>query len=223
MLNASLGGLLLDTRERERKKIMGTTVALCCLLMLSLISATRASTPTTAVVVRSLDQFMARMNGGSGPECKDFFEEHCPIGCNGRIGENALFEDECGVCGGDGSTCDNGGGDDEGCDSTCIALVVGIPLGILALLILLGLIIFFASAGNRRRTRRRGRTLILASNEQYRPSQLNAGTHYYHQPSVFSAHHHRKRPRKNNLTEKTSAIRWTNGAPHGWNKGDKYY
>lgn len=201
---------------------MRTTVVLCCCL-LSLLMLLSTGNASTSTVVRSMDQLLTRMNSGNGPtKCKDFFEEHCPIGCNGRIGENALFEDECGVCGGDGSTCDNND-DDGGCDSTCIALVIGIPLGVLALLALLALIIFFASAGNRRRRRQRrrrsGTTLTILTNEQYRPSQSVAATNstYYH-------HHHQGRRRKNPVGGGgASAIRWTNGAPRGWGKGEKYY
>lgn len=188
------------------------------LLILVAASLCRAS-----VMVRSLDQLLAAQR--SGGQCKELIDEVCPVGCNGRIGENALFEDRCGVCGGDGSTC--GDDDDGGCDSTCIALAVGIPLGVLGLVLLACLILFLAGAlGRRRRGRRRRRPqpgLTVLTNGQYRRHPYDTTFR-----NALPAQGRRRRKRfsaGDDRRREASSIRWTNGTPPGWgrDRGDKHY
>jgi len=157
--------------------------------------------------IRSMEQLMARINGGNHFQCKDVFEEVCPIGCNGRIGEHALSLDKCGVCGGDGSTCADDDGD--GCDSTCLALAIGIPVLIVILIGVACLAFFLSAAARRRRKRRRARRQVAASHYQ---NQINGA-------KTISMYGRKQSP----THRKVSKIHWTNGAPEGWRKGNKIY
>lgn len=195
-----------------------------CLVLCSLAVATATTATTAPVMIRSAEELLARVNRGS-QQCEDLFEEVCPIGCNGRIGENALSLDKCGVCGGDGSSCKDD--DDGSCDSTCIALVVGIPLAVVLLLVVVCSIIFFAGAAERRRRRRsRGGGTTTRTNAQYLPTHTlyqhpNNNTHI--NPHSVPIHGRHRKYGSRRRKKAVSEIRWTNGVPQGWGKGEKYY
>lgn len=174
-------------------------------------------------MIRSMDQLIANLAGGGGTaiqnsECTAIFDEVCPIGCNGRIGAEALLLDQCGVCGGNGSSCSSGEDDDGSCDATCIGLVIGIPLGFLVLLIIgVGILCFsgIIATGRRRRGRR-------GSTQQQNVTSHITNEHYSNPirqvPAPTYAH---QTHRSVTMTSKkrTSVIRWTNG----WGKGNKNY
>ena len=176
-------------------------------------------------MIRSMDQLIANLGGSSitatkNSECSTIFDTVCPIGCNGRIGAEALLLDHCGICGGDGSTCSSSD-DDGSCGSTCIGLVVGIPLGILFLVILAAGVLFFTGVARRRR-RRKQNTLPernTASTGQIANEHYSAPIHRQ-AASAAPTYGHQKRGSKVTMTKKkrTSKIRWTNG----WGKGSKY-
>jgi hypothetical protein len=174
-------------------------------------------------MIRSMDQLIANLAGGGtgtiqNSECTAIFDEVCPIGCNGRIGAEALLLDQCGVCGGNGSSCDSGGDDDGSCDATCIGLVIGIPLGLLVLLIIgVGILCFSGIIVTGRR--RRGST-----RQQQNVTSHMANKHFSNPirrqvPAPTYAPHQTHRSVTMTSKKRTSAIRWTNG----WGKGNKNY
>lgn len=168
-------------------------------------------------MIRSMDQLIANLAGTASvqnSECTAIFDEVCPIGCNGRIGAEALLLDQCGVCGGNGSSCNSGEDDDGSCDATCIGLVIGIPLGLLVLLIIgVGILCFsgIIATGRRRRGRRQQQQQNVTSHitNKHFSNPIPAPT-YAHQTHRSVTMTSKKR---------TSAIRWTNG----WGKGNKNY
>ncbi len=186
------------------------------LYLCQVAAAAAGSSPT---MVRSMDQLIAKLGrdiSTKNPECATLFDEVCPIGCNGRIGNEALLLDRCGICGGDGSSCPSDD-DDGSCDATCIALVVGIPVALLLLACLVGSIIFFSGAAARRRRQResmqrRNTTASQITNEHY-----SAPIRTHGNPTPTYGRKHSMVPM---ITKKkrSSEIRWTNG----WGKGDKY-
>ena len=177
-------------------------------------------------MVRSMDQLIAKLGrdiSTKNPECATLFNEVCPIGCNGRIGNEALLLDRCGICGGDGSSCSSDD-DDGNCDATCIALIVGIPMALLLLICLIGSIVFFSGAAARRRRQRQAeqqrRNTTTTSQITNKHFSAPIRTHGNPAPTYGSKHSTvamiTKKKRK-------TKIRWTNGAPYGWGKGEKYY
>ncbi len=194
--------------------------------------------PTTRTMVRSMDQLIAKLGrdiSTKNSECAILFNDVCPIGCNGRIGDEALLLDRCGVCGGDGSSCSSGDDDDGKCDSTCIALLVGIPMALLLLVCLVGSIVFFSGAAARRRrqeeaAQQRRNTTPTSSqtttNKHFSPPLRSHGNPVQIRGHVNQAPTYgRKHSTVAMITKKKpkTKIRWTNGAPYGWGKGDKYY
>ena len=195
------------------------------LIVVSLDVCLCTSSSPSVPMIRSMDQLIANLGGSSitatkNSECSTIFDTVCPIGCNGRIGAEALVLDHCGICGGDGSTCPSD--DDGSCGSTCIGLVVGIPLGILFLVILAAGVLFFTGVARRRR-RRKQNTLpernTAASTGQIANEHYSAPIHRL-PASAAPTYGHQKRGSKVTMTKKkrTSKIRWTNG----WGKGSKY-
>ena len=202
-------------------------------LFLTLLSLCQADS-STRVMVRSMDQLIAKLGrdiSTKNPECAILFNDVCPIGCNGRIGDEALLLDRCGICGGDGSSCASDD-DDGNCDATCIALVVGIPMGLLLLICLIGSIVFFSGAAARRRRRQeelaqqRRNTTSPTTNKHFSPPLRSHGNPVSIRGHVSPAPTYgRKHSTVAMLTKRKpkTKIRRTNGAPYGWGKGDKYY
>lgn len=167
-----------------------------------------------------MDQLIANLGTTTkNSECTTIFDKVCPIGCNGRIGAEALLLDQCGICGGDGSTCASDD-DDGSCGATCIGLAVGIPLGILFLLILAAGIICFSGAAARRRRRRRNRNTLPQRNVTGHISNKHYSTPIRRQQNPSNPTYAHPKRSKVTMTNKKriSKIRWTNG----WGKS-KYY